>query len=421
MIGANARAHGQLSNRGTVECRGCSQQRLESVLDLGAQPLANELLISGNLSADLFPLHLRVCMGCGLGQVGEFVLPQRIFGEYPYLSSMSTSWLQHSRRFAQAQTARLRLGHDSWVLEVASNDGYLLGELKALGVDVLGVEPASNVAEIARAKGIDTVTAFFGEETARAIRATYGAPRLIVANNVMAHVPDLDDFLRGFLALCDEHTLISVENPSFVALLREGTFDTIYHEHFSYLSAHAVQTAARIRGLELIDIEWIPTHGGSYRYWMGMAGRHLPAPAVMQAVQAELDSGLLSPALHEKFASTALRTISGLQEWAVDRVALGRTIVAYGAAAKGNTLLNAADIDTRFISCVVDASPEKQGKFLPGSRIPVLAPATLGQLRPDDVLILPWNIRDEVVPFVGSTCPEANLWIAVPEMAIVST
>jgi hypothetical protein len=411
----------RLTPRGTKVCRGCGASALSSVLDLGNQPLANELPATPDDQQGRFPLHLRLCRSCGLGQVGEYVLPDRIFGDYPYLSSMSASWLAHARGYASAQSGRLRLGGDSWVLEVASNDGYLLREFIALGVGVLGVEPARNVAHIARAGGVETISEFFGVDVARRIRDERGAPGLIVANNVMAHVPDMDDFVGGFAVLADEGTLISVENPTIMNMLRLGQFDTIYHEHFSYLSAHAVARIANRHNLELVDIEELPTHGGSYRYWLGMANAHNVSPAVGAAVARELDQGLLSEEVHADFARRCRLTISGLQGWLEARRAPESRVVAYGAAAKGNTLLNAAGVDSSVIVAAVDASPEKQGRFLPGSGIPILAPSDLPRLAATDILLLPWNLRDEVSQFVTKISPASTLWIAVPEMEVVPT
>lgn len=410
-----------LTPRGTETCRGCGHGWLDSVLDLGSQPLANALLESPDDPDLRFPLHLRICASCGLGQVGEYVLPDRIFSDYPYLSSMSASWVMHAKNFAQRQTEVLDLDRDHWVLEIASNDGYLLSEFAALGVRVLGVEPAENVASIARESGVPTISEFFGVSAAESIRSARGYPRLIVANNVMAHVPDLDDFVAGIADLCDGHTLVSIENPSFLGLLTLGQFDTIYHEHFSYLSAHSVARLAERHGLALINVEMLPTHGGSYRYWLGREGAWSVETAVDAAITGELDGGLLSREAHHSFATQCRSTVSGLQVWLANQGQAGRTLVAYGAAAKGNTLLNAAGVTVAAIGSVVDASPEKQGKFLPGSRIPILAPQELATLDPDDVLLLPWNLREEIAEYIGKVTPRARLWVAVPDMEQVPT
>ena len=293
----------ELSPRGTTVCRGCGTDTIVSVLDLGEQPLANEMATSQDVPDPEFPLHLRVCSTCGLGQLGEYVLPERIFGaQYPYLSSVSTSWVAHAAAYSDHMVAELGLADGDLVMEVASNDGYLLAQLQERGMRVLGIEPAGNVADIARAKGVPTVNEFFGLELAERLVAEHGRPRLVAANNVMAHVPDLHDFVRGLAHLCDEQTVVTVENPSFLNLLHEVQFDTIYHEHFSYLSAHAVARAVEPFGLELVRVEQLPTHGGSNRYWLTRAGARPVDPSVDKVVDAELDAGLLSPGLWEQFA-----------------------------------------------------------------------------------------------------------------------
>jgi 2-polyprenyl-3-methyl-5-hydroxy-6-metoxy-1,4-benzoquinol methylase len=406
----------ELSPYGVRVCRGCRTEGLESILDLGTQPLANELLPRADSPDSLFPLHLRICPSCGLGQVGEFVLPERIFGDYPYLSSVSSSWLAHAKSYAALMSGELRLNKSTLVVEVASNDGYLLREFLELGIPVLGIEPAANVADIARAAGVDTVTAFFGRETAQSVVDEHGNPRLVVANNVLAHVPDLDDFVGGLATLCDAETVITVENPSFVTLLNETQFDTIYHEHFSYLSAHAVARVMAAHGLELVCVDNLTTHGGSYRYTIVRRGSRATDPSVPATIRRELDEGLLTPSSWEDFARRSQRTISGLRGWLDLRASRGEPVAGYGAAAKGNTLLNAATVGVRDIRAVADGSPEKQGKFLPGTHVPVVMPATLADTEATDVLILPWNIAAELTPLIRQLLPGARTWVAVPEM-----
>jgi hypothetical protein len=417
---SGAQVDRRLSDRGTLVCRACGSTALASVLDLARQPLANELLPSSDTPDSTFPLHLRSCRACGLGQVGEFVLPDRMFSDYPYLSSVSTSWLEHARRYAERVRSELDLTAQDRVVEVASNDGYLLRQFLALGVGVLGVEPAANVAAVAEAQGVPTVVDFFGRETASRILAEHGVPRLVVANNVLAHVPDLDDFVGGLGSLCGDETVISVENPSYVGLLAQTQFDTIYHEHYSYLSAHAVQRLAAQRGLELIRVEELPTHGGSYRYWLARAGKRSVHPSVEASISKELTYGLLNPETWEGFATRSRDTIRGLRAWFDERRAAGARVAGYGAAAKGNTLLNAAGASSADLAAVVDGSVEKQGKWLPGSRVPVLAPAVLTELAPSDVLVLPWNLASEIRPLVAALAPDARCWTAVPAMAPIA-
>jgi hypothetical protein len=407
------------SSRGVSVCRGCGAEGLVSVLDLGEQPLANEMSVDPTSPDQAFPLHLRICPQCGLGQLGEFVAPERIFAQdYPYLSSVSTSWVAHATAYAASAIDELGLGANDLVVEVASNDGYLLEQFHERGVRVLGIEPAGGAAGLARAKGVSTIEEFFGAETARRVVAEHGHPKLVAANNVMAHVPDLQDFTAGFAALCDDDTIVTVENPSFAGLLQKTHFDTIYHEHFSYLTTHAVSQVVAAVGLEVFRVESLPTHGGSNRYWFGRAGRRPVEESVPQSIQSELDAGLLDATQWAAFRSASLQCIDGLRAWLDEAAAAGRSVAAYGAAAKGNTLLNAAGATAVDITVVADGSSYKQGKLLPGSKIPVVVPEELGST--DDLIVLPWNIAPEIVPLVQERQPEVDCWIAVPVMRRVT-
>lgn len=407
----------ELTPRGSLTCRGCGVDGLVSVLDLGRQPLSNEMALTTDEPSPTFPLHLRVCPVCGLGQIGEYVLPERIFGaEYPYLSSVSTSWLAHAGDYTRHMIGELGLGEGDLVMEVASNDGYLLTQMQDAGMRVLGIEPAGQVAEIARSRGVETLNEFFGLATAEQVVASHGRPRLVAANNVMAHVPDLQDFLAGLSHLCDDDTVVTVENPSFVTQMLETQFDTIYHEHFSYLSAHAVAAATSGVGLELTRVEKLTTHGGSNRYWLTRTGTREAHPSVAEVIEEELAAGLLTPQLWEDFAERSRAVIRGLRSWLDERHATGRTVAGYGAAAKGNTLMNAADVRADDLVLVVDGSEAKQGKYLPGSHVRVAAPSELAGADPDDVLVLPWNIAPEISRLVAELTPGAACWIAVPEM-----
>jgi hypothetical protein len=408
------------ASRGVSECRGCGERELASVLDLGTQPLANELSTHPTDPDPTFPLHLRICRACGLGQLGEFVPPDRLFSpDYPYLSSVSSSWVAHARRYAGQVVDELGLGPDDLVVEVASNDGYLLEQFAGLGIRVLGVEPAGGAAEVARGKGLPTLEAFFGATTAADIVREHGHPRLVVANNVMAHVPDLADFTAGFAALCGPDTVVTVENPSFVNLLTEVHFDTIYHEHFSYLTTHAVSRVVGRHGLEVFRVEQLPTHGGSNRYWFGPAGARPVEPGVATSEDAELVAGLLDPDRWTAFREASVGCVQGLRGWLASAAESHRAVVAYGAAAKGNTLLNAAGATSSDIRVVADGSTFKQGRLLPGSKIPVVAPEEL-PADADDVLVLPWNIAEEIRPLIRERVPGAACWTAVPEMRMLS-
>ncbi len=404
-----------ISNRGFSICRGCDSESLVSVLDLGEQPLPAEYGESENDVLDRFPLHLRICKDCGLGQLGEYVLPDRIFHDtYPYLSSASDYWVSHAKQYAGEMTDKLSLDKDNLVIELGSNDGYLLSQFQKLGVTVLGVEPPENTAEIARQAGVPTISKFFGENLANDILAEYGHPKLIVVNNVYAHVPDQQDFTRGMALLADDSTIITIENPSFDILLKKGLFDTIYHEHYSYLTAHSVDAVAKKCGLHLFRVERLPTHGGSNRYYLSRSKQ--PDETVIAVLADEKKSGLFSEDKWEEFSAASKQAINGLAQWFADQKAKGNVVVGYGAAHKGNTFLNAVGEASKTLEYVVDASHEKQGKYLPGSQVPVLAPEELNSINPTDVLILPWNIADELTSKIKSLAPAARIWVAQPSM-----
>lgn len=404
-----------ISARGTTHCRVCKSHELTSVLDLGQQPLPAEYGRTAEEVLETFPLHMRICRRCGLGQLGEFVLPERIFHDkYPYLSSASSTWVEHAQGYATEMKDALKLESRSLVLELASNDGYLLAAFQKLGVPVLGVEPADNVASIARAAGVPTLTEFFGRGSAKKILESHAHPRLIVANNVFAHVPDMHDFMAGIALLSDDKTVITIENPSFAVLLQNTLFDTIYHEHYSYLTAHSVREVGRAHGMNLVRVDPLRTHGGSNRYWLS---RSQPIQeSVAATLEAESLAGLFDPGTWTVFAGRAKAAIEGLREWFLERRKAGDVVVGYGAAHKGNTFLNAVGEAARTMAYVVDASKEKQGKYLPGSRIPVLAPDRLASINPTDVLILPWNIAPELGQRIRALAPRARIWVAQPTM-----
>lgn len=404
-----------ISNRGTSSCRVCGSTDLQSVLDLGNQPLPAEYGQTEEEVLDRFPLHLRICRKCGLGQLGEFVLPERIFHDtYPYLSSASSTWVEHAKKYALEMKDQLDLDDQSLVIELASNDGYLLSQIQKLGSRVLGVEPAKNVALIAQNAGIPTIVDFFGEDVAKRVLKEHGHPRLIAANNVFAHIPDMHDFTEGMSVLTDENTVITIENPSFAILLENTLFDTIYHEHYSYLTAHSVKEVAQAHGLTLFRVEQLQTHGGSNRYWL--AKSRPEEDSVKSSIEEEQKAGLFNQEAWVAFANRAHNAIDGLNDWLLERKESGDVVVGYGAAHKGNTFLNAVGENAKILKYVVDASKEKHGKFLPGSQIPVLPPDELGSANPSDVLILPWNIASELAERIRSLAPKARIWVAQPQM-----
>jgi SAM-dependent methyltransferase len=365
------------------------------------QPLANAYLTEEEVRAGgerSYPLHARVCDRCHLVQVDDVVPPAEIFSDYAYFSSYSESWVEHARRFAKQVIDRLGLDSTSLVVEVASNDGYLLRHFVDAGVPVLGIEPAENVAEVAQAAGINTEVAFFGMECARGLVAREQTADLIVANNVLAHVPDLDDFVRGLALALHPEGVLTIEVPHLLRMLERAEFDTIYHEHFSYFSLIAANEAFAPRGLRVFDVEELTTHGGSLRLWVGHDAT-CPFPtseAVGAVLDEERDAGLETPTAYDAFAGRVEHARASLREFLDTARAAGERVAAYGAAAKGNTLLNSCRVTTDDIQYVVDRSPHKQGCYLPGSHLPIYEPDHVRRDQPDYLLILPWNLRDEI-------------------------
>jgi SAM-dependent methyltransferase len=381
-------------------CRFCAAPLRTTFVDLGMSPLCQTHIAPEQLHEmePFYPLHAYVCDQCFLVQLQEFVSPQHIFSEYAYFSSYSTSWVDHARRYAEMAIERFALGRESKVMEIASNDGYLLQHFVARGVPVLGIEPAANVAQAAIEKGVPTSVRFFGRSAAIDIAREHGKPDLLLGNNVLAHVPDLNDFVAGMKALLAPNGAITMEFPHLQRLMAENQFDTIYHEHFSYLSFVAVEKVFAQHGLTLFDVEELPTHGGSLRIY----ARHADAPAapvsprVPALRQREIDDGFLTLARYLSFGQQVKTTKRRLLAFLIDAKDRGKKVVGYGAPGKGNTLLNYCGIRTDFLDFTVDANPYKQGKFTPGTRIPILAPDKIREARPDYVLILPWNLKDEI-------------------------
>ncbi len=390
---------------GRFRCRSCGAALHDSFVDLGMSPLCQTHISPGQLDEmePFYPLHAYVCRECFLVQLQAFVAPQDIFGEYAYFSSYSTSWVEHARRYAGMAAARFGLGPGSKVMEVASNDGYLLQHFVARGIPVLGIEPAANVARAARDKGIPTQVAFLGRESADRIVAEHGQADLLVGNNVLAHVPDLNDFVAGLRRLLAPGGVLTMEFPHLQRLMAGNQFDTIYHEHFSYFSFVAAEKVFARHGLILFDVDEIPTHGGSLRIYARHAAS--AAPAVGAGVEAlrrrEIEDGFLTLERYRGFDEQVRATKRALLSFLIDAKARGKRVAGYGAPGKGNTLLNYCGIRTDFLDFTVDANPYKQGKFTPGTRIPILAPEAIRAARPDYVLILPWNLKDEIVRAAG--------------------
>ena len=382
-------------------CRFCRAPLSRVFLDLGLQPLANSYLTPEQLVAGdepVFPLRTLVCDACFLVQADHEVPAEAIFDDaYAYFSSYSPGWVAHAERYAEAMIKRFGLGADSLVVEVASNDGYLLKHFLARGVPVLGVEPAGNTAEAARAQGVRTDVAFFGVETGQTLAARGEQADLMAANNVLAHVPDLNAFVGGFRHVLKAEGVLTFEFPHLLNLIEKVQFDTIYHEHYSYLSLLAVEQVLAAHGLRAFDVERLSTHGGSLRLFCArQVSEHAETPALRDLRQIEAQAGLHRPQTYDGFTARveAVREdFLGFLKAARDD---GKTISAYGAAAKGNTFLNYCGVTRDDIVCAYDANPAKQGRHLPGSHIPVFAPEAVTQTKPDYLLILPWNLTDEI-------------------------
>lgn len=381
-------------------CRFCATALEHGFVDLGMSPLSNAFLDADALNRmeRFYPLRAYVCEECFLVQLEAFESPDEIFRDYSYFSSYSDSWLAHARDFATATTDRFELGPESLVVEIASNDGYLLQYFKEQGIPVLGVEPARNVAKVAIDAGIDTVTEFFGVALARRLRDKRQSCDLLVANNVLAHVPDLNDFVAGLGHLLADDGALSVECPHLLQLMEHTQFDTIYHEHFSYFSLLAVQRIFRRHGLEIFDVEELSSHGGSLRIFaQHRDGAYAHNDSVERLLAKERDAGLNRLETYGNFSEQVFELKRALLEFLIEARRAGKQVVGYGAPAKGNTLLNFCGVGTDFIEYTVDRSPHKQGRFLPGTHIPIHSPEHIVQTKPDYVLILPWNLQDEIV------------------------
>jgi hypothetical protein len=407
-----------INGRGSHFCRGCLGESLFSALDLGFLSIANELLVSNHEMSEVFPLHLKICEACGLGQVEDVVTPERIFKDYRYLSSISSTFLEHAARFVDLMTNTGVVTKDDWVLEIASNDGYLLKNFLDRDIKVLGVEPANNVAAIGEKLGIPTIVEFFSSALAREILETHGYPKLIIANNVMAHVPDLHDFLKGISILCGADTLVSVENPSLDNILSLGQFDTIYHEHYSYLSCSSVAKLGEFHELELCNVESLLVHGGSNRYWLRKKSNSQPIEKIVEVMRdAEREKGLFDPMKWLEYRKSLSVSMAYFREWLESKAASGSKIYGYGAAAKASTYLNYANSHRASILGIADASLEKQGRYISSHAIHIISPELLKSLDPSDVIIFPWNIKSEISKSLRDLLGEhVNLWCLVPNI-----
>lgn len=405
------------------QCRFCREKLTESFVDLGMSPLSNAYLQPEQLFKKEFfyPLHAFVCEECLLVQVEEFEPPDRIFKNYAYFSSYSDTWLQHARKYAAEARLKLGLGQDSLVVEVGSNDGYLLQYFREADIPVLGVEPASNIAKAAELKGIPTTEAFFGIQTAKTLAAQGKQADLLIGNNVLAHVPDLHDFVAGMKILLKKDGVISVEFPHLLCLMRDNQFDTIYHEHFSYFSFTTARRVFEFHGFTVFDVEEIPTHGGSLRLYCRHA-EDLTRPVhtrTEEILEKEEQFGLNQFITYRAFNEQVKETKRNLLAFLVQAKDQRKSIAGYGAPAKGNTLLNYCGIRTDFLDYTVDRNPHKQGLYLPGTHIPIYAPQKIQENRPDYLLILPWNLKEEVMEQMAWIREWGGQFVtAIPKVAV---
>jgi 2-polyprenyl-3-methyl-5-hydroxy-6-metoxy-1,4-benzoquinol methylase len=404
-------------------CRSCGAELRRTFVDLGYSPLANSFLAAGELrrQQNFYPLHAFLCDSCLLVQLDVYETAEQIFDHYLYFSSYSKSWLEHARRYAAQMIGQRGLGAGSLVVEVASNDGYLLQYFAERGIGVLGVEPAGNVAEAAIAKGIRTEIAYFGSATARRLVRDMGQADLMVANNVLAHVPALNDFVAGFKIMLKPQGCATFEFPHLQRLIEECQFDTIYHEHFSYFSLLVVDAIFTRHGLTIFDVEELPTHGGSLRIHAAHTDTAPPRSAGWRKVMdGEILAALDRFDGYAGFAPAVTAVKCRLLEFLVRAWQEGKTVAGYGAPAKGNTLLNYCGVGRELIPYTVDRSPHKQGRFLPGVQIPIYPPERIFETKPDYVLILPWNIQDEIRTKMGGIREWGGRFVvAVPSIAIL--
>jgi SAM-dependent methyltransferase len=405
-----------------MKCRHCASELALPLVDLGTAPPSNAYLTAETLQRPerRFPLRVLVCERCWLVQTEDFTDAHELFdADYAYFSGVSSSWLAHAERYVGDMVARFGLHAGSRVVEVAANDGYLLQFVKARGIPCMGVEPTASTAAAARAKGIEVVQDFFGRRLAGEMVARGLQADLMAANNVLAHVPDINDFAAGFASLLKPDGVATFEFPHLLRLMAEAQFDTVYHEHFSYLSLTAVQAVFEGAGLQVFDVQELPTHGGSLRVFAQrvQGGPHAVLPSVQAMLQRETQAGVRTAAYYRGLQPRAERIRDDLLRFLHQAKREGRSVVAYGAAAKGNTLLNFAGVGIDLVRCVVDLNPAKQGKFMPGSRIPIVGREVLDRERPDYLLVLPWNILPEVRQQNAPLATQGTRFVtAVPEL-----
>lgn len=407
-----------------MKCRGCYSGKTSMLLDLGYTPISNDFLELSQLDCAeaYYPLKVRVCDACGMVQLPEVTQKESLFSEnYVYFSSYSSSWLKHSAVFVSKMITDFRIDKNDLVIEIASNDGYLLQFFQAEGINVLGIEPAKSVAQVAKSKGVETLIEFFGADLARELKSKKISPKLIVANNVLAHVPDIHDFIQGVSILLDSTGFATFEFPHLSNLIELNQFDTIYHEHYSYLSLEALKPIFVKHGLEIFQVETLNTHGGSLRIFVASKGsRKINEKEINDIEVRELTWNPRSPRILQSLRSRALETKFNLLNELISLKKAGLTVAGYGAAAKGNTLLNYCGIDSDLISYVVDKNPIKQGKYLPGAHIPVYSESAFKTTPPDVVIIFPWNLKEEIKnQLEGQLGPSVKFMVTTPEVEFI--
>jgi SAM-dependent methyltransferase len=415
-----------MSNRpGGSHCRFCEAPLEVTMVDLGKSPLCESFLPADRLEAmePFFALHVRVCERCWLAQLPSFVPPAEIFEEYAYFSAYSESWVEHARRYVDMITERLGLTAESFVVELASNDGYLLQHFVSKGIPVLGIDPAANVAKAAEERGVPTLVEFFGRELAVDLVAKRGHADLVLGANVLAQVPDLNDFVAGVSVLLAPDGTTTFEFPHLARLLESMQYDTIYHEHYSYFSLTTIQKVFAAHGLDVVDVEELPSHGGSLRVYGAHAGAaREPTPAVAELLEREEAEGLLDADRYQRFAADVVESKRALLELLIGLKEEGKQVVGYGAPGKGNTLLNYCGIRTDFLDYTVDRNPYKHGRFTPGTQIPIFPPERIAETRPDAILILPWNLAREIAEQLAYTKEwGASLIVPIPTATVLES
>jgi len=406
-------------------CRFCNANLTKIFVDLGMSPLSNSYVSADKLNEKevFYPLQVFVCEKCFLVQLSEFESPQNIFNDYAYFSSYSDSWLKHAENYVKMMIKKFQINEENLVIELASNDGYLLQYFKKSGIPILGIEPAANVAKVAESKGIPTMVKFFGVHTAKELVSKKKQPHLIVGNNVLAHVPNLNDFVKGMKILLNHNGIITMEFPHLLQLIKNNQFDTIYHEHFSYFSLLTVNRIFSSHGLTIFDVEEIPTHGGSLRIYVTHSKNdtfHM-SKKVDELIDSEKKFGLTNITTYIEFSKKVQEIKKNIREFFINAKKEEEKIFCYGAAAKGNTLLNYCSVGKDFVDCVVDLSLYKQGLFLPGTHIPIKNPDYIKKIKPNYLVILPWNLKEEIMEQMSFIREWGGKFVVlIPEVKIIS-